>query len=257
VALSLAAGSGLAVRDLGVVFGEREVLHDVSLQCPHRRVSAIVGPSGSGKSTLLRTLNRLVEQTPSSRVRGTIALDGDDLRSRPATHVRRRIGMVFQRPNPFPMSIFDNVGYALRREGSKRPRQRALADAVERAQTRAGLWAEVKDDHRRSALELSGGQQQRLCIARALAVDPQVMLLDEPCSSLDPRATATIEELIHALRDELIVVIVTHNLAQARRTSDLLTLLLEGSVVETGETDETFRRPRERATADYLAGVFG
>jgi phosphate transport system ATP-binding protein len=255
--VSLPSGTGLVVDELTVAFGDHEVLHDVSLDWPRGRVSAIVGPSGCGKSTLLRAVNRLVETTLSSRVSGRIVLDGDDLRSRSAPDVRRRVGMVFQRPNPFAMSIFDNIAYALRPQGSKRPRERALVGAVERALTRAGLWAEVEDDLHRSALDLSGGQQQRLCIARALAVGPDVILLDEPCSSLDPRATATIEELIHDLRDELIVVVVTHNLGQARRLSDKLTFLLEGRVVETGETADLFRRPSEQATADYLGGVFG
>jgi phosphate transport system ATP-binding protein len=256
-AVKVSRGRELAVEDLTVRYGEREVLHRISLCCPSGRVSAIVGPSGCGKTTLLRTLNRLVEITPFARVSGRMLLGDDDLRVAAATEMRRRIGMVFQRPNPFPMTIFDNVAYALRPHGSRRPRRRTLADAVERALARAGLWEEVKNDLHRPALRLSGGQQQRLCIARALAVDPEVVLLDEPCSALDPRATATIEELILELRTQLIVVIVTHNLAQARRVSDLMAFILDGRLVETGETARVFRQPRQEATAAYLAGAFG
>jgi len=256
-ALTPSGGNALSVHDLSVTYGDHDVLHGVSLAWPHSRVSALVGPSGGGKSTLLRAVNRLVETTPSARVSGRIALGGDELQSAAAADIRRRIGMVFQRPNPFPMTIFDNVAYALRPQGSRRPRRRSLLDAVERALTRAGLWDETKDGLRRSALDLSGGQQQRLCIARALAVDPEVILLDEPCSSLDPRATATIEELILELRAELVVVLVTHNLAQAQRVSDIVSLLLDGRLVETGDTAQMFIRPREEATAAYLAGAFG
>ena len=256
-ALTAAHGYELAVEDLSVRYGEREVLHRISLGWPTGRVSAIVGPSGCGKTTLLRALNRLVDLTPKADVSGRIVLGGDDLRVAAADEIRRRVGMVFQRPNPFPMTIFDNVAYALRSQGSRRPRRPALAETVERVLARAGLWEEVKNDLHRSALRLSGGQQQRLCIARALAADPEVILLDEPCSSLDPRATSTIEELILALRSQLIVVVVTHNLAQAQRVSDLLAFILDGSLVETGETARIFAQPREEATAAYLGGAFG
>jgi phosphate transport system ATP-binding protein len=256
-ALKASHGRELVLEDLCVRYSDREVVHGISLGFPLGRVSAIVGPSGCGKTTLLRALNRLVELTPLAHVNGRIVLDGNDLRVAEATEIRRRIGMVFQRPNPFPMTVFDNVAYALRHQGSRRPRRRTLAGAVERALVRAGLWEEVKDDLHRSALRLSGGQQQRLCIARALAAEPEVILLDEPCSSLDPRATATIEALILELRSQLIVVVVTHNLAQAKRTSDLLTFILDGRLVETGETAQIFGQPREEATAAYLAGAFG
>jgi phosphate transport system ATP-binding protein len=248
---------GLAVESLSVGYGGHQVLHELSLAWPRAQVSAIVGPSGCGKTTLLRALNRLVELTPRARVSGRIVLDGDDLQIAPAMEIRHRIGMVFQRPNPFPMTIFDNVAYALRPQGSRRPRRRKLAEPVERALARAGLWEEVKDDLNRSALRLSGGQQQRLCIARALAAEPEAILLDEPCSSLDPRATATIEQLIRELRSQLIVVIVTHNLAQAQRASDRLSFILDGRLVETGSTAQLFDRPREDATAAYLSGAFG
>jgi phosphate transport system ATP-binding protein len=256
-ALKAARVHELAVEDLSVWYGEREVLHRISLGWPAGRVSAIVGPSGCGKTTLLRTLNRLVDLTPIAHVSGSIVLGGDDLRVAVPTAIRRRVGMVFQRPNPFPMTIFDNVAYALRPQGSRWPRRHLLADAVERALDRAGLWEEVKNDLHRSALRLSGGQQQRLCIARALAADPEVILLDEPCSSLDPRATSTIEELILELRSQLIVIVVTHNLAQAQRVSDLLAFILDGRLVETGETARVFAQPREEATAAYLGGAFG
>jgi phosphate transport system ATP-binding protein len=256
-ALKAAHVHELAVEDLSVRYGEREVLRRVSLGWPAGRVSAIVGPSGCGKTTLLRALNRLVDLTPIAHVSGSIVLGGDDLRVAVPTEIRRRVGMVFQRPNPFPMTIFDNVAYALRPQGSRRPRRHVLAEAVERALTRAGLWEEVKNDLHRSALRLSGGQQQRLCIARALAADPEVILFDEPCSSLDPRATSAIEELILELRSQLIVVVVTHNLAQAQRVSDLLAFILDGRLVETGETARVFAQPREEATAAYLSGVFG
>jgi phosphate transport system ATP-binding protein len=256
-ALSTTPGRQLEVEDLTVRYGERRVLRGISLGWADNSVGAIVGPSGCGKTTLLRALNRLVELTPLADVSGSIVLGGEDLLVAPAAEIRRRIGMVFQRPNPFPMTIFDNVAYALRRQGSRWPRRRVLADRVERALRRAGLWDEVKDDLNRSALRISGGQQQRLCIARALAVDPDVILLDEPCSSLDPLATETIEELIRELRSQLILVIVTHNLAQARRTSDRLSFILDGRLVETGDTEQVFTRPREDATAAYLAGAFG
>jgi phosphate transport system ATP-binding protein len=247
----------LAVERLSVRYGEREVLHGISLAWPVGRVGAIVGPSGCGKTTLLRAINRLVDMTPAAHVSGSIVLRGDDLGVVAPDELRRRIGMVFQRPNPFPMTIFDNVAYALRPQGSRRPRRHALADAVERVLARAGLWEEVKDDLHRSALRLSGGQQQRLCIARALAAEPEAILMDEPCSSLDRVATSTIERLILELRSQVIVVVVTHNLAQAKRVSDQLAFVLDGRLVESGETARVFARPHEEATAAYLGGAFG
>jgi len=247
----------LAAEDVRVSYGEKEILHGVSLQWEKGGVGALIGPSGCGKTTLLRTLNRLVELTSGARVSGRVLLAGRDALREPAPLVRRRIGMVFQRPNPFPISIFDNVAYALRKEGSRRPRRRVLEEPVEKALVRAGLWDEVKDALGRSATRLSGGQQQRLCIARALAASPEVLLMDEPCASLDPISTAAIEELVLALRDELAVVIVTHNLAQARRVGDRVAFMLDGVVVEQGEAEAVFESPVEAETRDYLAGVFG
>ena len=250
-------GAGLAVRELSVRYGALQVLHDISLEWRTHQVGAIIGPSGCGKTTLLRALNRLVETTPSAQVSGHVLLAGGNVNDLTGTALRRRVGMVFQRPNPFAMSIFDNVAYALRPQGSRRPGRRALADSVERALERAGLWEEVKHRLNRSALRLSGGQQQRLCIARALAAEPEVILMDEPCSSLDPAATATIENLIGQLRSQLIVVVVTHDLAQARRVSDQVAFLLDGRLVESGDTARVFEQPREEMTAAYLAGTFG
>jgi phosphate transport system ATP-binding protein len=256
-AAAILPGGSLATLGVGVRFGETRVLSGISLSFQPRSVHAVIGPSGCGKTTLLRTLNRLVELNPAARVEGTVVLAGADLLLQPAHDVRRRIGMVFQRPNPFPSSIFDNVAYALRDQGSKRPRRRFLAEPVEVALRRAGLWDEIKDDLGRSALRLSGGQQQRLCIARVLAATPDVMLMDEPCSSLDPASTASVEELIASLKQELTVVVVTHNLAQAARVSDRVAFLLGGELVEEGDTEAVFRRPSRGETADYVAGRFG
>jgi phosphate transport system ATP-binding protein len=220
-------------------------------------VLALLGPSGCGKTTLLRALNRLVELTPGARRGGRILLDGDDVDALDVTALRRRVAMVFQQPNPFPMSIFDNVAYALREQGSRRVRRRVLEPPVREALERAGLWAEVEHDLNRPALRLSGGQQQRLCIARALAVRPDVLLLDEPCSALDPRSTAIIEELILELREQLAVVIVTHNLQQAYRVADHVAFMYLGELVEYGPAEDVFGSPKHPRTADYVHGAFG
>ena len=234
-------------------------LHGVSLDVPERSVFALIGPSGCGKTTLLRSLNRLTELTRSARVAGSVLHRGTDVYGRgvdPA-RVRRGIGMVFQQPNPFPMSIFENVAFALREQSRRRPRKAVLRPAVERALVEAGLWDEVSDALDRSAFALSGGQQQRLCIARTLAAGPDVILMDEPCSALDPRSTARIEETIRALRERMTVVIVTHNLAQARRVADHVAFLLDGRILEAGTAEQVMGSPRVQETRDYIAGVFG
>jgi phosphate transport system ATP-binding protein len=206
---------------------------------------------------LLRSLNRLVELTPAATRTGRITIDGEDVDRIEVTQLRRRVSMVFQQPNPFPMSIFDNVAYALREQGSKRPSRDDLRPAVIDALERAGLYYEVSENLMHPALRLSGGQQQRLCIARALAARPEVLLLDEPCSALDPRSTATIEELIMRLRDEVAVVIVTHNLQQALRVADQVAFMYLGELVEYGSADEVFAAPREHRTREYVSGAFG
>jgi phosphate transport system ATP-binding protein len=220
-------------------------------------VLALIGPSGCGKTTLLRSLNRLVELTPSATRGGRILLDGEDVDGMEVTRLRRRVSMVFQQPNPFPMSVFDNVGYALREQGSRRPRREELEPAVLDALERAGLLNEVADNLSHPALRLSGGQQQRLCIARALAARPEVLLLDEPCSALDPQSTATIEELIIRLRDEVAIVIVTHNLQQAHRVADHVAFMYLGDLVEYGPAERVFAAPARDRTREYVSGAFG
>lgn len=245
--------------DLKVWYGEKQVLHGISLGTHKGEVLGLIGPSGCGKTTFLRCLNRLTELSPGARIEGDVRLDGVDTydRSLDVNRLRRRIGMVFQQPNPFPMSIFENVAYVLREQARRRPRRAALAERVEEALTHAGLWDEVKDTLDQPALRLSGGQQQRLCIARALAADPEVLLMDEPCSALDPRSTAAIEELIKQLRDDLAVIVVTHNLGQARRISDRVAFLLSGELVEVGSAESVFNDAENQETREYVAGVFG
>ncbi|MEA2243790.1 MAG: phosphate transport system ATP-binding protein, partial [Solirubrobacteraceae bacterium] len=242
---------------LGVAYGPKQAVQDVSLEVNAGEVLALIGPSGCGKTTLLRTLNRLTELTPTASRTGSLKLDDGDVDALDVTELRRRVTMVFQQPNPFPMSIFDNVAYALREQARRRPRRAELAGAVEDALRRAGLWEEVADDLDRPALRLSGGQQQRLCIARALAAQPEVLLLDEPCSALDPRSTETIERLIVELRETLAVVIVTHNLQQAYRVADSVAFMFLGELVEHGTAEDVFGAPRAARTRDYLAGTFG
>jgi phosphate transport system ATP-binding protein len=220
-------------------------------------VLALIGPSGCGKSTLLRSLNRLTELTATAVGTGSIKLDGEDIHSMDANALRRRVSMVFQQPNPFPMSVFDNVAYALREQGSKRPGKAQLMSQVKDALQRAGLWDEVGDNLDHPALRLSGGQQQRLCIARALAANPDVLLLDEPCSALDPKSTEIIEDLIINLREEVAIVIVTHNLQQAHRVGDRVAFMYLGDLVEYGPADELFNSPKADRTRDYVGGVFG
>lgn len=248
---------GMQVRDLHAWYGNVHVLKGIDLAIEPGAVTAVIGPSGCGKSTLIRCLNRLHELVPGGRVAGRVLLDGEDIYRRgldPVT-IRQRVGMVFQRPNPFPtMSILNNVCAGLRLNGVDR---RGAERAVERSLRQAALWDEVKDRLGQSATGLSGGQQQRLCIARALAVAPEVLLMDEPCSALDPVSALKIEELIMGFKKELTVVIVTHNMQQAARVSDLTAFLLDGELVEYGLTSEIFTRPRDRRTEDYLTGRFG
>jgi phosphate transport system ATP-binding protein len=248
----------LRVEELWVWYGSRPALRGVTLDVPERRITAVIGPSGCGKSTLVRAVNRMNELIPGVRTEGRVWLWGRNLYDPDVdpVEVRVRIGMVFQKPNPFPKSVYENVAFGLRLH--RRLSRRELDERVERALRQAALWDEVKDDlHRKSGLELSGGQQQRLCIARALAVEPEVLLLDEPCSALDPVSTARIEALLEDLKREYTLVIVTHNMQQAARVSDFTAFLLDGEVVEFGATEDLFHRPRDRRTEDYITGRFG
>jgi len=236
-------------------YGSFQALHDVSLDMVENRITALIGPSGCGKSTFLRNLNRINETIRNARMEGTILLDNEDVRSVDITSLRRRVGMVFQRPNPFPKSIADNIAYGLRINGMASRSE--MRDRVEHSLRRAALWDEVKDKLNDSAYALSGGQQQRLCIARALAVDPEVLLLDEPCSALDPIATAKIEELMFSLRDQCTMVIVTHNMQQAARVADNTGFFLLGRLIEYDKTDSIFKNPARQETEDYITGRFG
>ena len=246
------------VQDVNFAYGNHEVLHEVSLQIPARAVTAFIGPSGCGKTTLLRCFNRMNDLVDEARItRGAIVVEGRDIYA-PAVDVvelRRRIGMVFQKSNPFPKSIYENVAYGLRIAGvTKKSR---INEAVEKSLRSAALWEEVKDRLESSALGLSGGQQQRLCIARALAVEPEIVLMDEPCSALDPIATAKVEELIRGLREQYTIVIVTHNMQQAGRCSDHTAFFYLGRLIEFGDTAKIFSKPSQRQTEDYITGRFG
>ena len=243
--------------DLRIAYGGKEAVKGVSIPVKRGEVLGLIGPSGCGKTTLLRSLNRLTELTPTATRMGRIFLDDTDVDTIEVTDLRRRVSMVFQQPNPFPMSIFDNVAYALREQGSRRPKKAALMEPVTEALSRAGLLTEVQDNLDHPALRLSGGQQQRLCIARSLAANPEVLLLDEPCSALDPKSTQTIEELIVRLREEVAIVIVTHNLQQAHRVADKVAFMYLGDLVEFGDGDRLFSAPREERTIEYVSGAFG
>ncbi|HEU0027418.1 MAG TPA: phosphate ABC transporter ATP-binding protein PstB [Ktedonobacterales bacterium] len=243
--------------DLNVYYGSNRAIKDISLQIAERHVTALMGPSGCGKSTFLRALNRMHDMTPSARITGSVFI-GDEEIFAPGVdlvHLRQRVGMVFQRPNPFPSSIFENVAYGLRVQGGYTQRQ--IAERVERSLRSAALWDEVKDRMNASALSLSGGQQQRLCIARALAVEPEVILMDEPASALDPIATLKIEELIDELKQEYTIVIVTHNLQQAARVSQYTGFFLTGNLIEFNLTPDMFARPQDKRTEDFITGRFG
>jgi phosphate transport system ATP-binding protein len=252
----------MRIESVSLAYGERWVVRDVTLPVRRGEVLALIGASGSGKTTLLRALNRLTEVTASASRAGRITLDGREIGEMEATDLRRRVSMVFQQPNPFPMSIFENVAYALREETSSnhswmRARRRDLRPQVIDALQRAGLYEEVAQDLSHPALRLSGGQQQRLCIARALAAGPEVLLLDEPCSALDPISTATIEQLIVSLRESVAIVIVTHNLQQAFRVADHVAFMHLGELVEYGPSEQIFDRPVKQRTRDYISGAFG
>jgi len=246
------------VRGVSVYYGDKKAVDDVSLDIRTEFVTAFIGPSGCGKSTFLRTLNRMNDTIPGARVEGRIELDGEDIysSSMDVVQLRARVGMVFQKPNPFPKSIYENVAYGPRIHGLARDKT-ALDEIVERSLQRAGLWQEVKDRLNESGTALSGGQQQRLCIARAIAVDPEVILMDEPASALDPIATARIEELIHELRGRYAIVIVTHNMQQAARVSQRTAFFHLGELVEYGETSDIFTRPQVPRTQDYITGRYG
>ncbi len=257
--LSAAEDAELKMRasDLTVRYGEKVAILDVNIEVRSHQVLALIGPSGCGKSTFLRSLNRMNDTVPGVSVTGQVHLDGEAIYGPEVDPVlvRRRVGMVFQRSNPFPKSIFENVAYGLRIAGMHE--RGAVAERVERALRHAGLWEEVKDRLQESGLSLSGGQQQRLCIARALAVEPEVLLMDEPASALDPIATAKIEDLVSDLRDEVTIVIVTHNMQQAARVSQRTGFFYMGRLVEVGDTTQIFTRPKERETEDYITGRFG
>ena len=247
----------LETKALNLFYGEKQALRDVSIRLPAKRVSAFIGPSGCGKSTLLRCFNRMNDLVDTCRIEGSITLDGADINEKKVdvANLRRRVGMVFQKPNPFPKSIYENVAYGLRLQGVKN--RRLIDERVEKSLHGAALWDEVKDRLHDSALGLSGGQQQRLVIARAIAIEPEVLLLDEPASALDPISTLKIEELIHELKDNYTIVIVTHNMQQAARVSDYTAFMYMGEMIEFGDTDTIFTNPGKKQTEDYITGRYG
>lgn len=246
----------ISILNLNIRYGSNTVLKNVSLDIAEKTVTAIIGPSGCGKSTLVRSLNRMHDLVPEAKVEGKVLLDGRDIFREDPVLLRRRVGMVFQKPNPFPtMTIFDNVASGLRLNGLRD--RHILQEKVEDSLKRAALWDEVKDKLGDNALSLSGGQQQRLCIARALAVNPEVLLMDEPCSALDPISTARVEELIQEIKKNHTIIIVTHNMQQAARVSAMTAFLYMGELVEYGETNTIFINPREKRTEDYITGRFG
>jgi phosphate transport system ATP-binding protein len=250
----------LKVQGFDFYYGGFQALSDINVDIPIHQITSIIGPSGCGKSTFLRSFNRMNDLIPNARAEGTILMDGEDLFGIDVVDLRKRVGMVFQRPNPFPKTIFDNVAYGPRSHGLRDKAR--LAEIVERSLCQAALWDEVKDDLDKSGLALSGGQQQRLCIARALAVEPEVILMDEPASALDPVATLKIEDLIRTLKEKYTIVIVTHNMQQAARASDYTTFFnmaedRAGYLVEDGPTKEIFTNPKEKLTEDYITGRFG
>ena len=253
----VAAPTAITVSNFDSWYGDFQALHGVELDIPECRVSALIGPSGCGKSTFLRWVNRMNDLIPGARATGTLNLHGTDLlsRSTDVVSLRQSVGMVFQKPNPFPKSIYDNIAFGPRLH--RKMKRSVVDDLVERSLRDAALWDEVKDRLKSSALGLSGGQQQRLCIARALAVQPEVLLMDEPCSALDPKSTIRIEDLIRELREKYTIVIVTHNMQQAARVSDITAFFCEGRLVESGRTSDIFTTPQKQETEDYISGRFG
>jgi phosphate transport system ATP-binding protein len=249
------ANTKLRVHNLSIYYGAFQALRSISVDIPAHQITSIIGPSGCGKSTFLRAFNRMNDLIPTSRAEGQILMDGQDLYAIDAVELRKRVGMVFQRPNPFPKSLFDNVAYGPRAHGLRD--RRKLEEIVEHSLQQAALWSEVKDILHTSGLALSGGQQQRLCIARALAVEPEVILMDEPASALDPVATLRIEELMQTLKKDYTIVIVTHNMQQAARVSQFTAFLYLGRLVEFGPTEQIFTAPEKRETEDYITGRFG
>jgi len=247
----------IKVEDLNLFYGEKQALFNINMDIPRKKVTAYIGPSGCGKSTLLRSINRMNDLVDSARIDGKILLDGEDIYDKAVNvaDLRRRVGMVFQKPNPFPKSIYENVAYGLRIQGVND--RRTLDETVEKSLRGAALWDEVKDRLHDNALGLSGGQQQRLVIARAIAIEPEVMLLDEPASALDPISTLKIEELIHELKEKYTIVIVTHNMQQAARVSDYTAFMYMGDLVEFGETNDLFTNPTKKQTEDYITGRYG
>lgn len=247
----------IQIRDLNLYYGSFQALRNVSMDIPEKAITAFIGPSGCGKSTLLRTLNRMNDRIPGTRIEGKISIGGTDIYSQEVDveTLRKKVGMVFQQPNPFPKSIFDNIAYGPRLHGIRNSKK--LNEIVESSLRAAALWEEVKDHLGRSALSLSGGQQQRLCIARALAVEPDILLMDEATSALDPISTLKIEELVQTLKDRYTIVMVTHNMHQAARVSDRTVFFLNGEIVESAETEKLFSTPKDARTEDYISGRFG
>ena len=245
----------ITVQDLNLWYGAAQALHHVSMEIPEKSITALIGPSGCGKSTFLQTLNRMNDLIPGVKVTGSVLYKEQDVFAMDVSQLRREVGMVFQKPNPFPMSIYDNVAYGPRTHGIRNKVR--LDDIVEQSLRSAAIWDEVKDRLKKNALGLSGGQQQRLCIARALAVEPQVLLMDEPTSALDPISTSKIEDLAISLKERYTIVIVTHNMQQAARISDRTAFFLLGELVEYGDTEQIFAQPHDKRTEDYITGRFG
>ncbi|WP_035054454.1 phosphate ABC transporter ATP-binding protein PstB [Carnobacterium pleistocenium] len=249
--------SKLSIKNVNLFYDDFQALHNVNLEIPKNKITAFIGPSGCGKSTLIKSLNRMNDLIEGCKIEGEILLDEKNIYKKDfnVNELRKKVGMVFQQPNPFPMSIYDNIAYGPRTHGVKD--KKTLDKLVEKSLRGAAIWEEVKDDLKKNALSLSGGQQQRICIARALAVEPEILLMDEPTSALDPISTAKIEELVTVLKEDYTIVMVTHNMQQASRVSDRTAFFLNGVIVETGETRKIFTNPKQKQTEDYISGRFG